>query len=153
MAALLSELIPELTVALSDGLSVLLLFLGTFLLVAVIAGLDDWSQSRDHDLPERVYRLRAPQRPQSSVAVALDSDAWVRMNEFVNAGDRVGLAELEEAGHIALVPPETLVRRIKAVGGAAEVRFEEGPHKDRLAIVSKKVLQRTLPPKRPEEIS
>ena len=60
MAALLSELIPELTVALSDGLSVLLLFLGTFLLVAVIAGLDDWSQSRDHDLPERVYRLRAP---------------------------------------------------------------------------------------------
>lgn len=107
----------------------------------------------DPDLPEYVYRIREPHSPESSVPVVFDGTKWLRMQEFLKVRDEVGLAELAEADYIALIPPETRVRKIKVIGGAVEIRFEEGPHKNRLGLVSRKALHRTLAAARSDEIS
>ena len=106
-----------------------------FATIRVVERADERMRGRsrlDPDLPEHVYRLRLAQRV-AHVPAALSADVWPRLAEFLSVGDKYGVAEMVEAGQVALLPPETMVRRIKVEGPLAEIRIEDGEYIGALA--------------------
>lgn len=128
--------------------------IGALLILAAVGLLLIWGMSGEPPvaepgpppLPKHVYRLRHPKSPDHTVYVALDPDAAARMVTLLQVEDAVGLRSLIEMGLVAEIDPETLVRRIKVGGGLAELRFEDGEHKDALGWTLSKYLSRTPRP-------